>query len=77
MIFLVSKNKGLFSPEKYKQVSFLDAIKVLEPLSLVQLDTETQGLDCHTKALLTLQLGNKENQIVFDWTTLSEEGKKQ
>lgn len=43
MIFLVSKNKGLFNPEKYKQVSFFDAIKILEPLSLVQLDTETQG----------------------------------
>lgn len=77
MIFLVSKNKGLFSPEKYKQVSFFDAIKILEPLGLIQLDTETQGLDCHTKALLTLQLGNKENQVVFDWTTLSKEEKKQ
>ena len=76
MIFLVSKNKGLFSPEKYKQISFLDAIKVLEPLNLVQLDTETMGLDCHTKDLLTLQLGNKENQVVFDWTTLSDLEKK-
>lgn len=77
MIYLVSKNEKLFSPEKYKQVDFLDAMKVLEPLSLVQLDTETQGLDCHAKALLTLQLGNRENQIVFDWTTLSVEEKKQ
>lgn len=76
MIFLVSKNKGLFSPEKYKQVRFFDAMKVLEPLSLVQLDTETMGLDCHTKDLLTLQLGNKENQVVFDWTTLTDNEKK-
>lgn len=45
---------------------------VLEPLVLVQLDTETMGLDCHTKDLLTLQLGNKENQVVFDWTTLAD-----
>ena len=76
MIFLVSKNKGLFSPEKYKQVDFLDAMKILEPIRLVQLDTETSGLDCHTKDLLTLQLGNKENQVVFDWTTLSSSEKE-
>ena len=43
MIFLVSKNKGLFSPEKYKQVDFLDAMKILDPIRLVQLDTETSG----------------------------------
>ena len=61
MIFLVSKNKGLFNPEKYKHVDFLDAMKILDPIRLVQLDTETMGLDCHTKDLLTLQLGNKEN----------------
>ena len=77
MIFLVSKNKGLFSPEKYKQVDFLDAMKILDPIRLVQLDTETMGLDCHTKDLLTLQLGNKENQVVFDWVTLSKEEKRQ
>ena len=77
MIFLVSKNKGLFSPEKYKQVDFLDAMKILDPIRLVQLDTETMGLDCHTKDLLTLQLGNKENQVVFDWVTLSKEEKIQ
>lgn len=76
MIFLVSRNKGLFSPEKYKQVDFLDAMKILEPIRLVQLDTETMGLDCHTKDLLTLQLGNKENQVVFDWTTLSSSEKE-
>lgn len=49
---------------------------ILEPLVLVQLDTETEGLDCHTKRLLTIQLGNKENQVVFDWTTLTDNEKK-
>lgn len=49
---------------------------ILEPLVLVQLDTETEGLDCHTKRLLTVQLGNKENQVVFDWTTLSSSEKE-
>lgn len=35
------------------------------------------GLDPHSKALLTVQLGNKENQVVFDWTTISDSEKKQ
>lgn len=34
-------------------------------------------MDAHSKALLTIQLGNKENQIVFDWTTLSDSEKLQ
>ena len=76
MIYLVSKNVNLFNSEKYLQIEFSKALELLSNLNLIQLDSETQGLDCHTKALLTLQLGNKENQIVFDWTTLSEEEKK-
>lgn len=70
MIYLVSQNRGLFSPEKYKQIEFSEALEILLPLKIVQFDTETMGLDPHTKELLTIQLGNKENQVVFDWTTL-------
>lgn len=76
MIYLVSRNKGLFSPTKYQQINFDEALGILIPLKLVQFDTETMGLDAHTKDLLTVQLGNKENQIVFDWTTLSTEEKR-
>ena len=52
-----------------------EALSILEPLSLIQLDTETSGLDCHTKDLLTVQLGNRDNQVVIDWTTISQEDK--
>ena len=72
MIYLVSKNKNLFNPEKYTEISFMKAMNILRPLKFVQLDSETQGLDCHTKPILTLQLGCTENQVVFDWTTLSQ-----
>lgn len=75
MIYLVSRNKTLFVSTKYKEVSFEEAMKILLPLSLVQFDTETKGLDAHTKELLTVQLGCKENQVVFDWTTMSAEEK--
>lgn len=52
-------------------------MEILYPLKEVQLDSETRGLDCYTKALLTLQLGCTENQVVFDWTTLTKEEKQE
>ena len=76
MIYLVSKQKNLFESENYTTISFDDALNILLKLNIVQLDTETMGLDCHTKDLLTVQLGCKENQVVFDWTTLSNSEKK-
>lgn len=75
MIYLVSRNKTLFKPELYTEIPFEEAMKILLPLKLVQCDTETSGLDCWTKEILTIQLGNRDNQIVFDWTTLTDEEK--
>ena len=71
MIYLVSHNKSLFQTDKYIEATMEQAMSVLLPLKLCQLDSETKGLDCHTKALLTVQLGNRDNQIVIDWTTLT------
>lgn len=71
MIYLVSKNKSLFGSKRYKEVPFEEAMKVIELLKLPQLDTETTGLDEHTKRILTIQIGNKKNQVVFDWITLT------
>lgn len=76
MIYLVSHNKSLFKTDKYIEVTIEQAMSVLLPLKLCQLDTETKGLDCHTKALLTIQLGNKDNQVVIDWTTLTPREKQ-
>jgi hypothetical protein len=67
MIYLVSRNRGLFTSNKYQYISFKGAMEILLPLILVQFDTETKGLDAHTKDLLTIQLGCKKDQIVFDW----------
>lgn len=77
MVYLVSRNRTLFKSELYKTISFKEAFTILLPLKEVQIDSETKGLDCHTKELLTLQLGCTENQIVFDWTTLTTNEKKQ
>lgn len=76
MIYLVSHNKSLFQTDKYIEATMEQAMSVLLPLKLCQLDSETRGLDCHTKALLTIQLGNRDNQVVIDWTTLTPREKQ-
>ena len=72
MIYLVSKNKSLFGSKRYKEVTLDKAIRYLLEMNIVnvQLDTETTGLDEHTKKILAIQIGNKKNQFVYDWTTL-------
>lgn len=65
MIYLVSNQTNAFEG-KFKQISLQDSINKVKNLEFIGLDTETEGLDPHTKKLLTIQLGNKEEQIVFD-----------
>lgn len=77
MIYLVTTQKELFNQDIYKVIPFNDALNILYKIYWIQLDTETTGLDCFTKRLLTIQLGNKQNQIVFDWSTLTDSDKEQ
>ena len=65
MIYLVSNVIGAFEGE-FTQISVDESLKLLDPLKFVGTDTETTGLDCHTKSLLTLQLGCRDFQIVYD-----------
>ena len=65
MIYLVSTQTNAFDGE-FKQITLHQALDMLSGLKLIGTDTETAGLDCYTKPLLTIQLGNAEFQIVFD-----------
>ncbi len=73
MIYLVSNQKQLFKTDLYSEISFEEAKNALEQLNVIQVDTETEGLDVFTKKLLCYQLGNKENQYVFDQSSYSIE----
>ena len=66
MIYLVSNNKSLFEDSLYKDITLEDSIEKLKELTYISTDTETSGLDCHSKKFLSLQLGNPEFQIVYD-----------
>nr|DAJ95063.1 MAG TPA: Prex DNA polymerase [Crassvirales sp.] len=72
MIYFVTGQKELFEfPDaKYKCISVGESLKILEPLRVVGLDTETTGTEIWQGKLLTLQLGNKENQVVIDCMTI-------
>lgn len=47
-----------------------EALKKLELLEIVGLDTETMGFDPYTKQLMLLQLGCYDFQVVIDCTTI-------
>lgn len=70
MIYLVTKQQSLWTSDRYKVISAEEALELLAPLSVVELDTETMGLDPHTKELLTVQLGCAEFQVVIDCTSV-------
>ena len=73
MIYFVTGQRGLFEfPDaKYKCISVEESLRILEPLRVVGLDTETIGTEIWQGMMLTLQLGNKENQVVIDCMTIN------
>lgn len=70
MIYFVSNRKELFENDIYKCIDVADSLKLLNSIKVVGLDTETEGFDPYTKKLLSLQLGNKDFQIVIDTSTI-------
>ena len=71
MIYFVTGQRELFEfPDvKYKCISVEESLRILEPIRVIGLDTETTGTEIWQGKLLTLQLGNKENQVVIDCMT--------
>ena len=70
MIYLVSRERFLFKSPDIQEVSVEESLRILEPLKIVGLDTETTGLDPYTKELKLVQLGCKEFQVVIDTVTI-------
>lgn len=69
-IYLVTAQKQLFDNETYKIIGVEESLRLLTPLKIVGLDTETSGLDPYTKELKLLQLGCYDFQVVIDCTTI-------
>ena len=71
MIYLVTAQRELFTNKVYKVVSVEESLKLLESLTIVGLDTETEGFDPYTKKLKLLQLGCYDFQVVIDCETVN------
>lgn len=74
MIYLVTNSPQLFDSSYFTIITIEKSKEIVKSLGkILGLDTETTGLNPHTKELLTVQIGNKEHQIVIDCTTISIE----
>lgn len=69
-IYLVTGQWQLFDNDTYRIISVEESLRLLEPLKIVGLDTETEGFSPFLKKLLMLQLGNRDFQVVIDCTTI-------
>ena len=69
-IYLVTTQQELFDNDVYKIIGVEESLRLLAPLKIVGIDTETKGISPHTGTLLSLQLGNREFQIVIDCITV-------
>lgn len=70
MIYFVTNKTELFENDIYKCISVKESLSLLKELNVVGLDTETEGFDPYTKKLLSLQLGNRDFQVVIDTSTV-------
>ena len=60
----------LFESKNYKIIDVEESLRLLNTITIVGIDTETQGFSPFLKKLLLLQLGNRDFQVVIDCTTV-------
>jgi len=70
MVYLITNQKSAFDPSAYSFSCVEDCLKYFQDKEEVALDTETEGFDPYTKNIVSLQLGDKENQYVIDTKTV-------
>lgn len=77
MIYLVTENPSLkIKTDLYRVISIEESLEKLNKLSIIGVDTETEGIDVHTKKLLLTQLGCFDFQVVIDNRTVPIENYK-
>lgn len=70
MIFFIT-NRGYAGA--HQRMSVEDSLSALSSMDIIGVDTETTGLDPHKDTILSLQLGNNEDQYVIDCTSVDIE----
>jgi DNA polymerase I-like protein with 3'-5' exonuclease and polymerase domains len=70
MVYLITTNRELFSSDTYTIITKEQAFDKIAKCNVIQLDTETTGLDPHTCKILTQQFGTEDDQFVIDNSTI-------
>lgn len=68
MKYIVSNN---YNGNLFKHLSVNESLDILKKETLLGIDTETLGLDCHSDKLTLLQFGTDKNQIIIDCTSIN------
>lgn len=71
MKYLVTAQTSLFHSLNYSVISVKESLRILNSMKIIGVDTETKGFDVYKDALLSAQLGNFEDQIFIDLTTIN------
>ena len=70
MIFIITNNKD-FLPNPIYRFTTIDILNTyLDSVTEIALDCETKGFDCHTKDLISVQIGDYTDQYIIDCTTV-------
>ena len=70
MVYLITTNNELFKSDTYTIISKEEAYNKIAECGVIELDTETTGLDPHTCQILTQQFGTENDQFVIDNKTI-------
>jgi DNA polymerase-1 len=65
MIYFIGQD-SLISSDLYTKSTVKECLAYFKDISMVEVDTETTGSDCHRDRIISLQLGNSERQYVID-----------
>lgn len=71
MVYYVSGQYKVFDNPRLQYCTIEDSLKYLNKLKYIGVDTETEGFDPYTKRILSLQLGDFDNQYVIDTSTVN------
>ncbi len=66
MIYLISDQTRCIEDEEIKLATTEDCLEYFKNIKEIGLDLETTGFDPYTTKILSIQLGDYENQFVFD-----------
>ena len=70
MVYLITTNNELFKSDTYIIITKEEAYNKIAECGVIELDTETTGLDPHTCQIITQQFGTENDQFVIDNKTI-------